>query len=67
MLDACEGKAIGYIMRRKEVRYATIGGFIERVLTDVRAGRNPFVNKDEYEAFARIMESISSNDPNVAL
>lgn len=67
MLDACDGKAVGYIMRRREIRFATIGGFIERVVNDMRAGRNPFANRDEYEAFKRVLDSITGSDPNTAL
>jgi hypothetical protein len=62
MLDACQGKAVGKIMRRNEIRAVTILGLVERVLNDVQAGRQPFVNQDEYEAFDRAMKTVMSAD-----
>jgi hypothetical protein len=62
MLDACEGKAVGKIMRRKEIRQVTVEGYIQRVANDIYAGRSPFANDNEKMAFARAMSLFIQSD-----
>lgn len=59
MLDSCEDKAVGKIMTRDEIRQITAGGYIERVIEDVRGGRVPFMKPSEYEAFNRALGEIT--------
>lgn len=59
MLDSCGDKAVGKIMRRDEIRQVTAGGYIERVIEDVKNGRAPFMARSEYEAFNRAMGEIA--------